>query len=106
MTDFNWHGHSGAAIIFRILDQIFDAVEEGGDVIRVESVVNIGEKTVRLPFFVPKTEYEGEMLEFAKKYCREGLYLIFPGKRIFKYSHGDLKEATSEDIIKLVFHIE
>jgi len=67
---------------------------------------NIGEKTVRLPFFVPKTEYEGEMLEFAKKYCGEGLYLIFPGKRIFKYSHGDLKEATSEDIIKLVFHIE
>ena len=105
LTDFNWHGHSGAAIIFGILDQIFDAVEEGGDIIRIEYVVSIGEEVVRLPFFVPKTNNEKQMLEFAKKYCREESYLILPDKRIFKCSCRGLVEAAPEDIVKLTLDI-
>jgi len=104
MTEFTWHGHEGAAIIFKVLDQIFDAVEKGGDIIRIENAVRIGEKFVRLPFFVPKTD-EKKMLEFAEKYCGEGSYLIFPDKRVFKCSRGNLEEATPEDIVKLALNI-
>jgi len=105
MTEFTWHGHGGAAIIFRMLDQIFDAVEEGGDVTRIENAVRIGEKFVRLPFFVPKTDDEKKVLEFAGKYCGKGSYLIFPDKRVFKCSRGNLEEATPEDIVKLALNI-
>ena len=105
MTDFSWHGHKGAIIIFGMLDQIFDAVEEGGDIIRIEYVVSIGEEVVRLPFFVPKTSNEKQMLKFAEKYCREGSYLILPDKRVFKCSRRGLVEAAPEDIVKLTLDI-
>jgi len=105
VTDFSWHGHKGATVIFGMLDQIFDAVEEGGDVIRIEYVVSIGEEVVRLPFFVPKTNNEKQMLEFAKKYCREESYLILPDKRVFKCSCRGLVEAAPEDIVKLTLDI-
>lgn len=100
-TDFNWHGHEGASIAFSIIDQVFNAVEAGGDVVRLEAIVDVGlEKPVKLPFFAPDLPEE-KMLAFAEKWCKPGTYLILKDKRILKRTERGMKEARPEDVAKL-----
>lgn len=101
MTDFNWHGDEGAAIIFGTIEQIFEAVELSDSIVRAELITDLGlDKPVRLPFFIPKLGEE-EMLEFASERCREGDFLIMPDKRVFKKTGGAFMEATGEDIAEM-----
>ena len=99
MTDFGWHGDEGASLIFRMVDDILQAVEEAGDVERLEVIKDV-ERRIRLPLFVPKLP-ESEMLERAAEKCDVGDYVLLPGKRVYRRTEGGLREATPAEIAEL-----
>jgi hypothetical protein len=101
MTDFNWHGDEGAAIILNLIDGILEAVEVAGEAERLEVIREADDgRLVRLPLFVPKLG-GSEMLEYAAEKCNVGDFVVFPGKRVFRRTEGGLTEASPADIVEL-----
>ena len=101
MTDFNWHGDEGAAIILNMVDEILEAVEVAGEAERLE-VIRAAEdgRFVKLPMFVPKLSFD-EMLECAAERCRVGDYVVLPDRRVFRRTENGLREANPADIVEL-----
>jgi hypothetical protein len=101
MTDFNWHGDEGAAIILNLIDEILEAVEVAGEAERLKVIREADDgRLVRLPLFVPKLG-GSEMLEYAAEKCNVGDFVVFPGKRVFRRTEGGLTEASPADIVEL-----
>ncbi len=100
ITDFTWHGDEGASLIFRMVDDILQAVEEAGEVERLEVIKDIEGRRIRLPLFVPKLP-ESKMLERAAERCDIGDYVLLPDKRVYRRAKGGLREATPAEIAEL-----
>jgi len=101
MTDFNWHGDEGAAIILNVVDEILEAVEIAGEAERLEVIhAAYDGRFVKLPLFVPKLAFD-KMLEYAAERCRVGDYVVLPDKRIFRRTEDGLREANPADIVEL-----
>jgi len=101
MTDFNWHGDEGAAIILNMVDEILEAVEVAGEVERLEVIHAADDgRFVKLPLFVPKLTLD-EMLERAAERCDVGDYVVLPDRRVFRRTEDGLREANPADIVEL-----